>query len=115
MYCRSLEYSNSCWLDLVYLMVLFYLAATLMLGVIFNRTRNVTAIAFFIFIAEASFNAIPWLRPFESYSVFALQLHGTAILVGKFPSDIFGAVGLTIVFITAFLSLACWWINRSEF
>ena len=40
---------------LVYFMVLFYLAATLMLGAIFNRTRNVTAIAFFHLYSRSQF------------------------------------------------------------
>ena len=102
-------------ISLIYLMLLFYLASSLMLGAIFKRTRTVTAIAFTIFLAEASFSTTPLLRPYEAYSVFALQRHATAILVGKFAPATFGAVSLTVACILGFLSLACWWIKRTEF
>lgn len=95
-------------------MVLFNLATTLTLGVIFNRTRTVTAIAFAIFLAEASFNTTALLRPYEAYSVFALQRHGIAILTGRFEPDAFTAVGLTIISISICLLTACWRMKHSE-
>jgi ABC-2 type transport system permease protein len=100
---------------LLYLMVLFNLASTLMLGVIFERTRTVTAIAFFIFLAEASFSTISFLRQFESYSVFALQRHGIEIIGSKFPQEAFAAIGLTIASIIICLFIACQWMKRYEF
>lgn len=100
---------------LVYLMVLFNLASTLTLGVIFERTRTVTAIAFLIFLAEASFNTTSFSRHFEPYSVFALQRHAVAIIGGQFPQATVFAVSLTIISIVIFLSIACWWMRRYEF
>jgi hypothetical protein len=96
-------------------MMLFSLASTLMLGVIFERTITVTAIALFIFFAEASFNTTPFLRPFESYSVFALQRHGIATIAGKFPQEAFATIGLTIASIIICLLIACQWMKRREF
>lgn len=102
-------------IGMVYLVVLFNLASTLMLGAIFNRLRAVSAIALAICFGGAVFNGNVQLQQFRPYIVYSLQRHATATLVGQFPSIAWVAIGSTILLTTIFLWVSCWQINRYEF
>jgi len=99
---------------MVYLVLLFTLALTLMLGAIFNRIGVVTAIALFVFFGGASLNSHPQLRQIEPYSVWALQRYATTAVIGQFPNEVWMAMSNAIMLIVLCLSITVWWIKRYE-
>jgi ABC-2 type transport system permease protein len=101
-------------IGMVYLVVLFILALTLMLGAIFERVRAVTAIALLIFFGGASLSSYPQLQQLESYSVWGLQRNATVALVGQFSNEAWIAVGSTFVLTMLCLSVSVWWMKRYE-
>ena len=101
-------------IGMVYLVVLFILALTLMLGSIFNQVRAVTAIALFVFFGGASLNSNPQLRQIEPYSVWALQRDATATIVGQFPDEAWIAMGSTVTLTGLCLLASVWWMKRCE-
>lgn len=107
-----LNYLVALWM--VYLMVVFMLALTLMLGAIFEQVRMVSAIALFVFFGGASLNSTPQLRQFEPYSVWALQHDATATLIGQFPNIAWMAMGSTIALTVLCLLVSVWGIKRYE-
>lgn len=107
-----LNYLVAIWL--VYLVVLFILALTLMLGSIFNQVRAVTAIALFILFGGTGLNSTPQLRQLEPYTVWALQRHATATAIGQFPNEAWIAMGSAISLTILCLLVSVWWMKRYE-
>jgi ABC-2 type transport system permease protein len=99
---------------MVYLVLLFTLALTLMLGVIFNRVGAVTAIALFVFFGGASLNSNSQLRQLEPYTVWALQREAVATMSGQFPQEAWIAMGSTIMLTVLCLVVSIWWMKRYE-
>jgi ABC-2 type transport system permease protein len=107
-----LSYLVAVWM--VYLVVLFILSLTLMLGSIFDQVRAVTAIALFVFFGGASLNSNPQLRQIEPYSVWALPRYATATVVGQFPNEVWIAISSTVALTILCLLVSVWWIKRYE-
>ncbi len=101
-------------IGMVYLVVLFILALTLMLGVIFERVRAVTAIALFIFFGGVSLNSSPQLQQLESYSVWGLQRDATEAVVGHFSNAAWIAMGSTMTSTLVCLAVSVWWMKQYE-
>lgn len=106
------NYLIALWL--IYLLLLFILALTLLLGVVFNRVGTVTAIALFIFFGGASLQTNQQLRRLEPYTLWALPHHATATVVGQFPPVAGFAMGTTIVLTALCLGAAIGWMRRYE-
>jgi ABC-2 type transport system permease protein len=100
---------------LVYLLVLFNLAVTLMLEAIFNSIKTVTAIALFVFVGGASLNSNAQLSKFEPYSPFSLQRHAITTLVDGFPQQAWLSISVTVSLIISLLLISFWWMKRYEF
>ncbi|MBD2021370.1 hypothetical protein H6F43_14410 [Leptolyngbya sp. FACHB-36] len=107
-----LNYLLGVWM--IYLMLLFTLAFTLMLGTIFNRVGTVMAISLFVFFGGASLNANPQLRGIKPYTVWALQSDATAAVAGRFSSELWIAMSSTIAFTVLWLLIAIWQMKRYE-
>jgi ABC-2 type transport system permease protein len=107
-----LNYLIALWI--VYLVVLFVLSLTLMLGAVFDQVRTVTAIALFVFFGGTSLNSNPQLRQIEPYSVWALPRHATATVVGQFPNEAWIAISSTSILTMLCLSVSVWWMKRYE-
>ena len=99
---------------MVYLVMLFTLALTMMLGVIFNQIRAVSAISLFVFFGGVSLNFNPQLQQIKPYTVWALQNDATATLVDQFPNEAWIAMSVTIVFTVLFLLISVFWMKGYE-
>ena len=70
---------------MIYLLLLFILSLTLMLGTLFQKISSVTAIAFMVYIGGASLNVNKYLRLIEPYSFVSLQRYAVQTAAGSFP------------------------------
>ncbi|MDY6900251.1 MAG: hypothetical protein SWZ49_19580 [Cyanobacteriota bacterium] len=100
---------------MIYLLLLFLLSLTLMLGTFFNKISSVTAIAFMVYIGGASLNVNRYLRLIEPYSFVALQRYAVQTATGNFPIQASFAIGITLLLIVIFLLIASWKMERYEF
>ena len=98
---------------MVYLVLLFVLALTILLGVLFDKIAAVTAISLAIFFSGAGLPStqIRWLEP---YTVWALQHNSYETMTGKFPATAWWAIGSTVILIVVLLIISIEWIKRSE-
>jgi ABC-2 type transport system permease protein len=99
---------------MVYFVVLFVLALTILLGVIFDRMAAVTALALAIFFSGSSLQSNPQIRWLEPYTVWALQHNSYETMNGNFPPTGWFAIGSAVVSIALILSIAILWLKRSE-
>ena len=99
--------------SMVYLVLLFVLALTILLGVLFDKIAAVTAISLAIFFSGAGLPStqIRWLEP---YTVWALQHNSYETMTGKFPATGWWAIGSTVISIVVLLAIAIEWLKRSE-
>jgi len=100
---------------MIYLLLLFILSLTLMLGAFFQKISFVTAIAFMVYIGGASLNANKYLRLIEPYSFAALQRYAVETAAGSFPIQALFAIGSTFLLTIVFLFIASWKMERYEF
>jgi ABC-2 type transport system permease protein len=100
---------------MLYLVLLFVLALTIMLGVVLDKTAAVTALACLIFFSGSTLQSNRDLRWIEPYSVWALQHNSHETMIGQFPSTAWFAMGSTVFMILLFLSIAIWRMKRYEF
>ncbi|BAY80695.1 hypothetical protein NIES267_01520 [Calothrix parasitica NIES-267] len=100
---------------MIYLLLLFILSLTLMLGTFFQKISSVTAIAFMIYIAGASLNVNKYLRLIEPYGFVALQRYAVQTAAGSFPMQASFAIAITLLLIIIFLFIASWKMERYEF
>ncbi len=99
---------------MVYLLLLFILALTLMLGTLFSNIGIVTAIALFVFIGGASLNSNQHLQQIEPYSFSALQRYAVETVAGRFPPEAWIAMGITLILTVLCLLVASWQMERHE-
>lgn len=99
---------------ITYLLLLFLLALTLMLGACFNNIGSVTAIAFFVYIGGASLNSDIRLQKIEPYTFSALQRYAVEIISGRFYPTAWIAMGTTLLLTILFLLVAFWQMERYE-
>jgi ABC-2 type transport system permease protein len=97
---------------MVYLVLLFVLALTLLLGVLFDKIAAVTALALTIFLSGAGLPStqIRWIEP---YTVWALQHNSYETMTGKFPATGWLAMGSAVTAIALLLTIATIWMQRS--
>ncbi|MGB6295522.1 MAG: hypothetical protein WBF90_04955, partial [Rivularia sp. (in: cyanobacteria)] len=100
---------------MIYLLLLFLEALTLMLGTFFQKIASVTAIALIVYVAGGSLNANEYLRQIEPYSFAALQRYAVETAAGSFPIQALFPIGTTLLFIVMFLFIASWQMERYEF
>jgi ABC-2 type transport system permease protein len=106
------NYLLALWM--IYLLVMFSVALTLMLGVIVNRVSIVAAIGIFVFLGGTSLGSNPQLRFLNPYSPWALQGDAAIAMVGKMPATDWVAMGSAILAIGICLSIAIWRMQRYE-
>jgi ABC-2 type transport system permease protein len=106
-----LNYLVGVWM--VYLVLLFVLALTILLGVLFDRIAAVTALALTIFFSGAGLPSTQ-IRSIEPYTVWALQHNSYETMNGNFPSTGWVAMGGAIISIALLLTMAIAWMSRSE-
>jgi ABC-2 type transport system permease protein len=109
------NYLAGIWM--LYLVLLFVLALTILMGVLFDRTPAVTALSLVIFLSGPSLQSNPhlrWISWLEPYTVWALQHNSSETLIGKFPSTAWIAMASTLFTIGLLLSAAIWRMRRSE-
>jgi ABC-2 type transport system permease protein len=99
---------------MVYLVLLFVLALTILLGVLFDKIAAITGLALAIFFSGASLQSTSQIRWIEPYTVWALQHNSYETMSGKFPSTGWLAMGSTVISIVLLLTLAIMWMKRSE-
>ncbi|PSB58825.1 hypothetical protein [Chamaesiphon polymorphus] len=99
---------------MVYLVVLFVLALTILLGVLFDRIAAVTALALTIFFSGSSIQSNSQIRWLEPYTVWALQHNSYETMTGKFPSTGWLAISSAIISIAVILTIAIIWMQRSD-
>ncbi|AFY58341.1 hypothetical protein Riv7116_5980 [Rivularia sp. PCC 7116] len=100
---------------IIYLLLLFILALTLMLGTFFQKISSVTGIAFIVYISGASLSTNEYLKQIEPYSFAALQSYAVEAAAGKFQIQALIAILITLLFILMFLFVASWQMERYEF
>jgi ABC-2 type transport system permease protein len=98
---------------MVYLVLLFVLALTILLGVLFDKIAAVTAIALAIFFSGAGLPSTN-LRSIEPYTVWALQHNSYETMNGNFPSTAWVAMGSAAISIALLLTIAIAWMKRAE-
>jgi ABC-2 type transport system permease protein len=98
---------------MVYLVLLFVLALTILLGVIFDKIAAITAIALAIFFSGSGLPStqIRWIEP---YTVWALQHNSYETMTGKFPATGWWAMGSAVMSIVLLLIISIEWMKRSE-
>jgi len=98
---------------MVYLVLLWVLALTLLLGVLCDKIAAVTGLALAIFFSGSGFRStsLRWLEP---YTVWALQHNSSEIINGNFPSTGWWGMGSAVVSIASLLTIAMLWLKRSE-
>jgi ABC-2 type transport system permease protein len=99
---------------MVYLVLLFVLALTILLGVVFDKIAAVTAIALAIFFSGSGLPStqIRWIEP---YTVWALQHNSYETMTGKFPATGWWAMGSAVISIIVLLIIAIEWMKRLSF
>jgi ABC-2 type transport system permease protein len=100
---------------ILYLVLLFVLALTILMGVLVDRTAAVTTLALLIFLSGTSIQSTSWLSWLEPYTVWALQHNAGEVLVGKFPTMLGAAIGNTIAMIIGMLLIAIWRMKKYDF
>jgi ABC-2 type transport system permease protein len=100
---------------ILYLVLLFVLALTILMGVLVDRTAAVTTLALLIFLSGTGIQSTSWLSWLEPYTVWALQHNAGEVLVGKFSTMLGAAIGSTIALITGMLLLAIWRMKKYDF
>jgi ABC-2 type transport system permease protein len=98
---------------MIYLLLLFVLALTILLGVLFDKIAAVTAIALSIFFSGAGLKSTS-LRWIEPYTVWALQHNSYETMNGDFPNTSWFAMVSAIISIVLLLTIAIAWMKRSE-
>jgi ABC-2 type transport system permease protein len=98
---------------MVYLVLLFVLALTILLGVLFDRIAAVTALALAIFFSGAGLPSTN-LRWIEPYTVWALQHNSYETMNGKFPATGWLAMIGAVMSICLFLTMAIAGMKRSQ-
>jgi ABC-2 type transport system permease protein len=107
-----LDYLLAVWM--LYLLVMFSVALTLLLGAMFNRVSIVTSIGIFVFLGGTSLGSNPQLRFLQPYSPWALQSNASMALVGKMPATAWMAMGCAVLMIGICLLIATWRIQQYE-
>ena len=107
------NYLAAVWM--LYLLLLFNLAITILLGVLFNRTGAVTALSLLIFFTGSSLQSYPLFKSIEPYTVWALQHNSYETMAGNFQSTTWLAMIGAVSSIGSLLTVSAWWIQRSEF
>jgi ABC-2 type transport system permease protein len=100
---------------MLYLVLLFVLALTVMLGVLLDKTAAVTALACLIFFSGSALQSNRDLRWIEPYSVWALQHNSHETMIGQFPPTAWLAMGSTVIMTVLLLMIAIWRMKRYEF
>ncbi len=100
---------------MVYLISLFVLSLTIMLGAICNKVSSVSAIALFVLLCGASLNTHPLLRKIEPYGIWSLQRYATQTLVGQFPGSAAIAISVSILLTLLCLFIAIQQMQKYEF
>jgi ABC-2 type transport system permease protein len=107
------NYLAGVWM--VYLLLLFVLAMTILLGVLFDRQGAVTALALVIFFSGSGLRSnsqLSWLEPFTPW---ALQHNAHETLVGNVAGTVWLAMASTLVLTGLLLTAAIWRLKRYEF
>jgi ABC-2 type transport system permease protein len=99
---------------MLYLVLLFALALTILLGVIFDRVGAVAALTLLIFFYGSSLQSNPQLSWIEPYSVWALQHNSYETMTGKFPATAWIAIASGLLMTGLLLSISIWRTKRSE-
>jgi ABC-2 type transport system permease protein len=101
-------------LMMLYLMALFFLALTIMLGVLLNNTRGVIGTALLIFFAGLFMPLGTQFSKIEPYTVWAIPGDASALFAGRPPSSIWISLTSTVVCTGLFLAVATWRMKRHE-
>ena len=107
------NYLAGVWM--VYLVLLFVLALTILMGVLFDRQATVTASALSIFFIGSTLQSNANLRWIEPYSVWALQHNSHETMIGQFPLVAGVAMVNTVILIVLFLAISIGRMKRYEF
>jgi ABC-2 type transport system permease protein len=99
---------------MLYLVLLFVLALTILLGVLFDRIAAVTALALTLFFSGSSLKSISEIRWIEPYTVWALQHNSYETMTGDFPSTAWIAMASAVISIALLLTISIWRVKRSE-
>jgi ABC-2 type transport system permease protein len=100
---------------MLYLVLIFVLSLTILMGVLFDRQAAVMASTLSIFFGGSTLQSnanSSWIEP---YSVWALQHNSHETMIGQFPSTAWFAMGSTLILIALFLAIAIWRMQRYEF
>jgi ABC-2 type transport system permease protein len=100
---------------MLYLVLLFVLALTILMGVLFDRQAAVTASTLSIFFIGSTLQSNAHLRWIEPYSVWALQHNSYETMIGQFPPTAWFAMVSTLIMTVLFLAIAIWRMKRYEF
>ncbi len=101
-------------IGMIYLILLFVLAMTLMLGAIFEQIRMVTAIGLFAILTGIGLASNPQFNAIGQYSVWVLQRDATATMMGQFPQEAWTAIGSAITLTVLCLLISIGWMKRYE-
>jgi ABC-2 type transport system permease protein len=101
-------------LAMIYLMALFFLALTLMLGVLLNNTKAVMGSALLIFFAGLFMPLGEQFSKIEPYTVWAIPENAAALFTDKPPSTIWISLIGTIALTGVFLAIATWRMKKYE-
>lgn len=99
---------------MVYLLLLFILALTIMLGTFFNHVGTVTGLSLFVFFGGAFLNSNQQLRQVEPYTFVALQRYAAETVAGRFPDTAPVAIGTTLLLTMLCLLVASKQMERYE-
>jgi ABC-2 type transport system permease protein len=100
---------------MVYLILLFVLALTILLGVLFDRQGAVTALALLIFFSGSGLKSNAQLGWIEPFTPWALQHNAHETLIGNFPGTAWLAIAVTLGLIWLLLQISIWRLQRYEF
>jgi ABC-2 type transport system permease protein len=107
------NYLTGVWM--LYLVLLFVLALTVLMGVLFDRQAAVTASTLSIFFIGSTLQSnanSSWIEP---YSVWALQHNSHETMIGQFPHTAWFAMISSLIMTALFLAIAIWRMKRYEF
>jgi ABC-2 type transport system permease protein len=107
------NYMAGVWM--VYLVLLFVLALTIMMGVLLDYPAAITGLALMTFFGGSSLQSEPLLRWIEPYSVWALQHNSHETMIGHFPSTTWAAMSSTVTLTGLFLAISIGRMKRYEF
>ncbi len=99
---------------MLYLLLLFVLVLTILLGVLLDRIAAITAIALTIFFSGAGLSSTE-LRSIEPYTVWALQHNSYETMTGRFPVTAWFAMASAIILTGLLLTMAISWMKRLSF